>query len=217
MTPEIGEHLAQEMNEKFPVMVYVMTKKAATIPPGSKISYCKVTKVTNTDCELSYVTCRGDACSMPQKAVYKFNPPLADKVYMLKIQSQICAPKIHWLFTKPLALLILITCTIISVAAMGIGVTGMTEMIGTMPRLENGVAMMFGSADTFAMTVLVAWCVAVGAHTVEAIIAYRYCERMPFANHHSSLWALLVFLVGWPIFSELKDLMEAKASHSKKK
>jgi Domain of unknown function (DUF4499) len=217
MTPDASKLLVQEMNEKYPIMVFAMAKQSGDIPSGSKISFCKVTNVTRTDCEISYVTCRGDACAMPKKAIYKFKFPLSDKVYLLKIQSQICAPKFHWLFTKPLALLILIACTLLSVAAMGYGVAGMTEMIDKMPQFESGVTRIFGSAHTFAVAVLIAWILAVMAHFVEAVMAYRFCELVPFANHHSSAWAMLIFLVGWPIFIELKDLMEAKAAHSKQK
>ena len=217
MSSDAGEFLAQEMNAKYPVMVYAMTKKAGDIPPGSKITSCKVTKVTNTDCELSYVTCRGNACSMPQKAVYKFNPPLGDKVFMLKIQSSICAPKFHWLFTKPLALLILVLCTVLFGPLGVLGIDEVTRLIGTMPQVDAVVTTIFGNAHTFSMAVLAAWCFTVVAHAAEAVIAYRFCELMPFANHHASAWGMLVFLVGWPIFREIKELMDVKAEFSKKK
>ena len=217
MTTEAGEFLVREINAKYPVMVYVMTKKAGDIPPGSKITSCKVTKVTNTECEVSYVTCRGDACSMPKKAVYKFHPPLGDKVFLLKIQSSICAPKFHWLFTKPLALFILVLCIILFSPLAILGVDEMTRLIRTMPDVDAVVTTIFGSAHLFSIAVLAAWAFAVVAHAVEAVIAYRFCERMPFANHHSSAWAMLIFLVGWPIFCEIKELMDVKADFLKKK
>lgn len=217
---EAGKKLAAEMTEKYPAMVYAMAKNAgAEIPAGSKISSCKVLSVTSKECEVSYVTCQGDSCSMPKKVVYKFNPPIeGDKVYMLRLQSRICAPKFHWLFTKPLAFLILVTCTLLSIAAMGLGVSGMTRLLDQMPRLEAGAATIFGSAHAFAVVVLGAWCFAVVCHFVECSIAYRHCERrLRFSNEHSSQWAMMVFLVGWPIFSELRELIEAKELHFKKK
>ncbi len=218
MSIDAGNRLATEMTEKYPVMVYAMTKNAGDIPVGSKISSCRVISVKSSECEISYVTCRGDACSMPKRAIYKFNPPLQDKVYMLRLQSQICAPKLHWLFTKPLAFVILITCTLLTIATMGLGVARMTELLNKAPRLENQVAQIFGSAHNFAVVVLAAWCFAVVAHSIESAMAYRHCERtFQFSNQHSSYWALLVFLVGWPIFDELRELVEAKEMFAKKK
>ena len=155
---------------------------------------------------------------MPKKIVYPFNPPLEDKVYILRLQSQICAPKWHWLVTKPLALLILIVCTALTILAMGLGVDGMLAHLEKAPRLEQGVATIFGSARNFALSVLLAWCFAVFAHAVESLMAYRYCEQtLRFSNQHSSKWAFLVFLVGWPIFQELPELVDAKEAASKKK
>lgn len=217
LSPEVSAQLAQEMNKNYPVMVYAMAKQVGDIPKGSKLSSYKVTKVSNVECEVSYVTCRGDACSMPKKATYKFKTPLGEKVFLKKLQSEVCAPKFHWLFTKPLAFLIWVTCTLLSIAAMGLGVAGITEKMDKMPRFENAVATIFGSAHAFAVIVLVSWCFAVIAHFIEGITAYRYCERMPFSNSHASSWALLVFLVGWPIFVEIKELFEVKLEHSKKK
>mmetsp|Transcript_63643 Transcript_63643/g.183075 ORF Transcript_63643/g.183075 Transcript_63643/m.183075 type:complete len:221 (+) Transcript_63643:113-775(+) len=213
----MSKQLATEMTEKYPVMVYCMAKQVGEIPAGSKISSCKVLSVSNTECEISYVTCRGDACAMPKKAIFKFNKPLGDKIYMKRLQSDICAPKFSWLFTKPLALLILVTCAFLSICAMGLGVSGMTEQLDRMPRTEKAIAMIFGSAHNFAVTVLMSWCVAVFFHFIEATVAYKWCERIPFSNQHSSSWALLVFLVGWPIFTEIKELFEVKAAHAKNK
>jgi hypothetical protein len=154
---------------------------------------------------------------MPKKVVFPFHPPLQDKVYLLRLQSEICAPKWHWLVTKPLALMILMVCTGLTILTNGFGVDGIAALLEKAPRLEQGVSTIFGSPRNFALAVVMAWCFAIFAHLVECLIAYRYCERLRFTNQHASMWAFLVFLVGWPIFEELKEIVAAKESLSKKK
>ena len=219
ISPEAAKKLATEMNEHYPAMVYAMTKRSGIIPGGFKISSCKVVAVDSKQCELSYVACKGDACSMPKKAIYKFYPPLnGSSVKMLQLQSRICAPKITWLFTKPLALLILVTCTLLSTLAMGLGVDGIMELLQTMPRLESKLTMVFGSAENVGLVVVFFWIITVVAHLIECCIAYRYCETtLRFSNQVASFWGILVFIVGWPVFEELKELVEWKQLHGKKK
>lgn len=217
MSPEAATELCKQMNEKYPVMVYAMAKKAGSIPTGHKVTSSKVKSVTNTECTLSYVTCRGDACSMPQTAIYRFQPPLqSDKIKMLQLQSKICSPNFLWLFTKPKALVTWIFCALLSIATMGLGVEKMTELIDRMPAVDQTIRAIFGVPHTFALFVLCLWCFCVVAHFVECAIAYRRCEmRLRFSNEVSSMWGLMVFIAGWPIYQELQEYVEIKEQHKK--
>lgn len=220
LNEEASKLLVRELNEtKLAPMVFTIAKRCGDIPPGSKISSFRVKSITNTECQVSYVTCRGDTCDMPKTATYKFRPPLdGNKIFLLKLQSDICAPKFHWLFTKPLALFILILCIALSIGAMGMGVDGMTENLAKYPALENGVTAVFGSPKFFSWVILGAWCIAVLVHFIECAVAYRICERsLRFSNEISSAWGLLIFMVGYPVFQELLEIHHAKNLHAKSK
>lgn len=218
VSEETGKLIASEMNDKCPAMVYAMTKKVGDIPAGSKIKSCKIVTVRRKECEISYVTCRGDACSMPKKVVYPFDPPLPDKLSVLVLQSQICAPEWDWLVKKPFARLILVVCTTLTILVNGLGFDGIVAYLEKAPRLEQGVATIFGSAQNFAFAILGAWLFALFAHFIEAMMAYRYCElTLRFLDRDAFMWGFQVFLVGWPVFKELRELVEVQEMHSKQK
>eukprot|EP00934_Nitzschia_sp_Nitz4_P004571 Nitzschia sp. Nitz4//scaffold35_size145790//116600//117271//NITZ4_003049-RA/size145790-processed-gene-0.245-mRNA-1//-1//CDS//3329549181//4561//frame0 len=220
LNEEACKMLVHELNQtKMVPMVYTMTKRSADIPDGFTISSCKVTSLTSKECTLSYTACQGDLCTAPATTTYTFNPPIqGDQVFLLQMQSRICSPPIHWLVTKPLALVILIACSLLSIAAMGLGVDGMQNMLAQYPELENLVSMIFGSPAMFAYLVLFAWCLTVVVHFIEATVAYRRSEIfLRFSNQTASLWGVLVFMAGYPIFVECQELVTAKREHAKKK
>jgi hypothetical protein len=218
---DVSKQLAKDLTENHPVTVYAMTKVAGKLSSGSKITSTKVKAVTNQACEIAYVTCRGDLCEM-HTASYPLNPPLqsADEFpkRLDQIHNQVCAPKASWLVTSPLALMILITCSALSYGTLYVGVDGMVDALAQAPRLEDGVNTIFGSAHTFGIAVTCSWCFLVIAHGIEATIALQYCtHRLKLNAQITSLWALLIFITGFPVYWELKDLVKVQKDHDKKK
>jgi hypothetical protein len=62
------------------------------------------------------------------------------------------------------------------------------------------------------------WCFLVIAQGIEATIALQYCtHRLKLNAQITSLWALLIFITGFPVYWELKDLVKVQKDHDKKK
>jgi hypothetical protein len=118
-----------------------MTKACCKIAKGSKITSTKIKAVTNKGCEIALVTCCGNLCKMKQ-GFYKFHPPLQSandlSIWLNTIHNKVCAPKIHWLFTNPLALVSLAMCSGLGFGTMVLGLEGIVDFFEQVPRLEAG-------------------------------------------------------------------------------
>jgi hypothetical protein len=220
-TADQSRQLAKELTEGHPVTVYAMTKACCKIAKGSKITSTKIKAVTNKGCEIALVTCRGDLCEMKQ-GFYEFHPPLqsANDLYsrLNTIHNEVCAPKIHWLVTNPLALACLVMCSGLGFGTIFFGVEGIVDAFEQVPRLEAGIASIFGSTQTFGYVVWASWYFAVVAHGIEAMIAYRQCSKTLQLETRTSLtWTMLVFLVGYPILSELDGMLQVQKDNAKSK
>jgi hypothetical protein len=221
VTADQSRQLAKELTEGHPATVYAMTRACCKLAKGSKITSTKIKAVTNKGCEIAFVTCCGDLCEMKQ-GFYEIHPPLqsANDLHsrLNTIHNELCAPKIHWLVTNPLALTVLVTCSGLGFGTIVWGVEGIVDAFEQVPRLEAGIASTFGSTQTFGYAVLASWYFAVVAHGMEAAIAYRQCSKTLQLETRASLtWTTLVFLVGFPILSELQGMVQAQKENVKSK
>jgi hypothetical protein len=221
ISADVSRQLGKDLTERYPATVYAMAKACHKLAPGSKITSTKVKAVTNSKCEVALVTCRGDLCEM-HNAVYAFHPPLASADDFQKristIHNDVCAPKLYWLVTNPLALIIFITISGLAYGTLVLGVNGMVEALAQAPHLEEGVETIFGSTQTFAYAVWGAWYFAIIAHGIEAFIAVQHCSNtLQLEAGPTTTWAFLTFCVGYPIFSQLQELVQVQQAQMKSK
>ena len=85
------------------------------------------------------------------------------------------------------------------------GLDGMTEGIAQAPRLEAGISVIFGSARTFGYWVIASYLFSIVAHGIDAGIAFQLCSQvLELDTLPTFTWTMLVFSVGYPIFSRLQ-------------
>uniref|UniRef100_A0A7R9WQU3 Uncharacterized protein n=1 Tax=Craspedostauros australis TaxID=1486917 RepID=A0A7R9WQU3_9STRA len=209
---EAGKAFAKDMNTNSGAVVYAMARDRLSLPFGTKLKSAKVKIVHNRGCEITAVTCKSDTCEM-KSLTYPFRPYVKSKNELKRrlatIRNQVCAPKIHWLVTKPFALLVLLICAGLGYGTMVLGTNGMLEAIAQAPRLQRGIAQVFGSASMFVKYVQASWYVCIVAHLVEAVLAAIGCSTTLGLNAEVTFsWFILVWMVGFPIFQEFDTLMK---------
>ena len=200
------QQLAADLNTKIPAAVYGMAKASVDIPPGYHITMAKVTKLTANECDLNVAMCKGDLCQMA-RGQYQFQPPIHSVESFPKqiraIYNTVCAPKLYWMVTKPLALLIIIILSLIGYGTNILGVVGMVDYWeDNMPQWTPGIAFVFGSVDAFCRyAVQGAWYFSLVAHGYEAFYTAQECHSELRLNLSTTMmWTLLVFMCGYPIF-----------------
>lgn len=220
ISDEESKKLAKELTERYPLTVYGMAKGVAS-SASSKVTSLRVKNITNEGCDVSLVTCRGDLCEMKNEH-FEFSPPLDSASELCDsrmpgIRDQVLAPKVHWLITDPLAFLILATCTALAYGTLIVGMNGIVEGLGEAPKLENGIAVIFGSTSTFSVAVTCSFWFSIVAHAIEAGMTLRHCVKtFHLGVVPSTLWTVLVFLVGYPIFSRFQAMVAVHQQYTSK-
>mmetsp|Transcript_7410 Transcript_7410/g.21719 ORF Transcript_7410/g.21719 Transcript_7410/m.21719 type:complete len:225 (-) Transcript_7410:2-676(-) len=218
---ETGKALAKDMNTHFAAVVFGMAKEKTSLPFGTSLKSAKVKTVNNRGCVINIVTCKSDVCEMKVVA-YPFRPYLKSrnelKRRLIVIRNKVCAPKLYWLVTKPLALLIFVVCLGLGYATLFLGYRGMITTFAQAPRLDRGISAVFGNSSRFAKYIQGSFYISVAAHFVEALIAAVGCSTTLGLNAEVTLsWFILVFMVGFPIFQEFNLMMSAQQAPSKSK
>jgi hypothetical protein len=213
---DTGRQLAKYLNTNHPLTVCGMATKSFS--SGAHMTKAKVKSVTNKGCDISLVTCGGDLRKM-HNCVYEFRPPLKSAEELPQrlpaIYNQVCAPQISWLVTKPLALGILIICGLLGYGTEILGIEGMLALLEQAPRLEHGVATVFGSPQTFCYMVIGSWYIAVILHLGEALWAAYHCVTTLKMDATATLqWFLVIWAVGYPIFIEFRTLIKIRIIHT---
>ena len=218
---DTGWQLAKDLNANHLLTVAGMATTSKSLSSGAHITTAKVTLVTNKGCEISFVTCRGDLREI-HNCLYEFRPPLksANELTqrLLAIHNQVWAPRISWLMTKPLALQVLIVLGLAGYGTEILGMEGMLALLEQAPRLEHGVATVFGTAQKFCNMVIGSWYVSVIAHLCEALWASYHCVNTLKMDTTATLqWFLVIWAVGYPIFVEFRTLIKLHEEQSKSK
>jgi hypothetical protein len=212
-----AKQLAKDFSKQYPSTVLGMAKACVDVKPGFQITSARVKAVRNLGCEIYVTTCRGDLCEM-NNGFYKLDPPLANATDFTKripvLHAKACGPKPHWLITKPVAFLIWVTCSALAYGTF-LGVEGMAEALSQAPRLEAGVSTVFRTPQIFAYCVIGSFVFSVVAHGIEASLAMHYARTTLKLDWGSTvLWGFLIFLVGFPIFTELQDFLSVHQQQS---
>mmetsp|Transcript_29450 Transcript_29450/g.33076 ORF Transcript_29450/g.33076 Transcript_29450/m.33076 type:complete len:224 (+) Transcript_29450:71-742(+) len=220
ITDDDAKKLGKDLTSQHPLAVHCMVKYSMKIDRGFEINSVAVTAVRNDGCEICVTSCRGDLCSM-DKSFYKFSPPLQSAGELNKrisdLHDDLCSPNPLWLITNPLALLILVFCGILSYGNY-LSADGMADAFMQAPRLEKTINALFGTTIFFGHLVSGAFWISIVAHGVEAAIGVYYSlTLLKLGIIPTSLWGIMIFLVGYPIFKELTDLLSIVRNHSKSK
>ena len=220
ISDEEAKKFGKEVTDQHPLAVYGMAKASTQIGSGYTISSSMVTAVRVDGCELRVTLCRGDLCEMKQP-FYKFSTPLSSTAdlgdRMLEIRAKSCAPNPIWLVTDPLAFLILVVCSLLAYGTY-IGVDNMVDAILRAPRIESVLVGVFGSSRNFANLVVGSFWFSVVAHAFEATITVYYANTvLKLGLLPTSIWAVLVFSVGYPIFNRFQKLAAIEKAHEKSK
>ena len=186
ISPETSKRICAHMNDDHAVSVYAMAKRLLSGGSSSSITQSKLTQVTSAACHLQVVTCSGDVCEM-HRLEYPLQPPLASageaRSRLVSIHQTVCAPSWSWLFTKPLAVAVLL------------GTLGMIYV----SHIDRTILPHPDVASLLYLTVV--------AHMVEVGLTVRSCRvdlKLPWATTLS--WVVLVMITGIAIYSELQDL-----------
>jgi hypothetical protein len=208
ISAETSKRTCEHMNDDHAVTVYAMAKFLGGCGRW-KLTDAKLKQVSLSGCKISAVTCRGDLCEM-KPLFYPFDPPLSSpsqaRSELIAIHQKVCAPRLHWLVSKPEALIIFSI-----IAAMGygtwMGVPEMTEALGV-KQLNFFVEKTFGSASTLAELVRFFFYLANVLHVAEAIWAVYKCQSVLKLKFHACfMWFVTVSAIGYPILKELIALL----------
>jgi len=119
------------------------------------------------------------------------------------IQSK-SAPKISWLVTKPLSIIILASVAALAYGTLYLGRIEMEQKLIHWKVLHISPT----ASRLFTHVVIYAFWFSVAAHGLEAAYTYHHTTRtlqLPIPS--AMTWASLVFLVGYPIFSEITAII----------
>jgi hypothetical protein len=211
------------MNDDHAVSVYAMAKYLGEFGRW-KLTDARLKQVSLSGCKISAVTCRGDLCEL-KPLFYKFEPPLASpsqvRSELVAVHQKVCSPRLHWLVSKPIALVIFIVLAFMGYGTW-MGVPEMTEAIGNAKQLNFYVQKVFGSASVLAELVRFFFYLSVVLHVAEGVWAVYKCQSVLKLKFQASLmWFLTVSVIGYPILSELLallaiDLVTKQAAAAKK-
>jgi len=220
ISDEDAKGLGKELSSQHPLTVFGMAKASTKIGAGFKITSYAVTAVRADGCELRVTLCRGDLCEM-KKSFYKFPTPLGSPKDLpdtiRQIRTNVCSPNLFWLVTDPLALVILVVCSLLAYGTY-IGVESMTDAFLGAPKVERTISAVFGSPQTFSYLVCGSFWFSVAAHGLEASIAVYYSiTSLKIGVLPTTLWGIMIFLVGYPVFSRLQQLVSIEHGHAKSK
>jgi hypothetical protein len=205
ISAETSKRTCEHMNDDHAVTVFAMAKYLGAFGTDARLK-----SISLSGCKISVVTCTGDVCEV-KTVIYPFTPPLASpsqaRSKLIAIHQKVCAPRLHWLVSKPEALII---CSIIAAMGYGtwMGVPEMTEALGNAKQLNFYVEKIFGSANVLAEQVRFFFYFSIVAHVAEAIWAVYKCKSVLKLKFQACLmWFLTVSAVGYPIFKELLTLL----------
>ena len=220
ISDEDAKGLGKELSSQHPLTVFGMAKASTKIGAGFKITSYAVTAVRTDGCELRVTLCRGDLCEM-KKSFYAFPTPLGSPKDLpdtiRRIRTNVCSPNLFWLVTDPLALVILVVCSLLAYGTY-IGVESMTDAFLGAPKIERTISAVFGSPRTFSYLVCGSFWFSVAAHGLEASIAVYYSiTSLKIGVLPTTLWGIMIFLVGYPVFSRLQQLVSIEHGHAKSK
>jgi len=198
---ETSKRICVHMNDDHGVTIHGMV--AALDKSKGMIKNAKMTKISLTECTLSYSICKGDVCEM-KTAFYPFEPPLKSATEsrrrLVEIHSKVLSPNFFWLLSDPLAFAVLLMMTSLGVATyigkQEVGIYLQEDFQG----LSRTLTKVFGSTHTFVFVGIGSFWFAVVVHLVEAV----YCTFLGLSKLKLNLtiasqWFVLISLVGLPI------------------
>ena len=209
ISEDASKRICAHMNDDHYVSVYAMAKSLVQLKPNWKISAAIMKKVTPEGCTIQVITCSGDMCQS-QNVVYAFDrapvKPAELRPLLVAIHQKETSPKLSWLWTKPLLLVIVAGLLF---AFWGAALANQDQLehhfdvftqhyIGISPPFQLCKALRY-----------VLYFTAI-AHLVEVVfLVYFGRKHIKLSTMATIKWSILVLFCGYPIFSEFADLMEA--------
>lgn len=209
ISDEASKRICTHMNDDHYVSVYAMAKSLVQLKPKWKISNAKLKKVTSTGCHIQVITCSGDMCES-QNVVYQFDKaPVTQaelRPLLVAIHHKETSPKLSWILSKPLLLLIV----------PGLLFAFWGAVLADQEQLENNFNVFsnhfLGVSSPFRLCRAlsrVLYFTAI-AHIFEvAFLVYFGKKSIQLSTWATIKWSLLVLFCGYPIFNEFIDLLEA--------
>lgn len=219
---EVAKRICRHMNEDHAVSVYAMAKSVVKLPAGWKLSAATLKKITLRGCGIQAITCSEGMCRS-ENIVYPFTPRLQSveeiRKKLIQVHYDACAPRFHWLLTKPVATIIIVTVTFLTYATIVMGLDNLTNSIESMETANQFTTTVFGNAGRFSFLVGASFYFTVVAHLAEAIYVAHHSRKTVKLRYSTTLeWFILVALTGYPITVEFLDLLRiAQTTAAKKK
>ncbi|GAX25963.1 hypothetical protein FisN_4Hh553 [Fistulifera solaris] len=218
ISDETSKRICAHMNDDHYVSVYAMAKSLVQLQPKWKISSVNMKKVTSAGCHIQVITCSGDMCQS-QNVVYNFDeaPVTQTKLrpLLIAIHHKETGPKLSWLWSKPLLLLIV---SGLAFAFWGAFLSDQEQLEKNFDVFTNNI---IGSSPPFQLCMALRYVLyfTALAHLFEvAFLAYFGRKHVKLSTSATIQWSLLVFFCGYPIFSEFIDFLEVlKRSKADKK
>lgn len=216
ISTETSARICKHMNEDHAVSVYGMVRHCVALPTGWKLTGAKMKKVTAEGCHLQAVMCNGDLCEMKQ-VVFPFVPPLAAaaqvKPRLVAIHHQALSPQWQWLFTKPLALILVTIWGLFAYGTIVLEREGMTVYLDHIGLIKQ----LYPETEQIAVAIQFVFYLTTVAHIFEASYAAYISKTCLKLNWNATVqWNIMVFIVGFPILNEIIALQKVQQQEKQK-
>ena len=208
--------LGKELTSKHPRIVFGMARSSTSVGSGFQITSTSVTAVRPRGCDLTVILCRGDLCERKTSYyAYPTPPPPAaaaslselDTILQTIVRNDVLSPKLTWLVTDPVTLFVAVVVAALFYGTW-IGADRTADALLMAPRLESTLGAIFGSPQAYAHFVVGLGWFTIVAHAFEACSSVYYCQStLLLGAGPTILWGILVFWVGYPVFSRLQQLV----------
>ena len=226
--------LIQTLNAEHPATVFGMAlgspqwrKLPLQDDATTTLSAVRVTALSDTSCAITVQLCSGAACDV-KVVTYYFPRPLTrtgttptPTAIIEDLHNRVCGAELAWITRNPFAWGILLVVSLLAYGQIILGgVEGIRETFVSghgFRLIEKGIinTLFRGSVTHFAYGVVAAYWFTVVAHALEAGITYYICgpNKLQLRFLPRLKWTLLVFLVGYPIFSRLQPFVDVINAH----
>jgi hypothetical protein len=137
---------------------------------------------------------------------------------MIALHHQSLKPKVHWLVTDPVALVVVLVTALLALGTYGFGgAQGLATVISDAKPWNFFIASIWGSTDLFAKQVVFFWYFAIVLHALEGVyVAYHAVRTFKLGLGTTLLWFYLVLCTGFPISKRFLELLKVQSAAKRK-
>ena len=140
--------------------------------------------------------------------------PILERQRLIQLHHEALAPRLSWLVTDPVALVILLAAALLAMGTYGFGgAEGLATAVRGANRLDDAISSLWGSAPVFARQVVFFWYCTVTIHALEgAYVAYHAIRTLKLRLGSTLLWFYLVLCTGFPIAKRFLEFLKVHST-----